>query len=144
MKSKNRRSKAKFPALRKELNVKTRADYIEPDYIDGVYNKDGKCVIRPLTEEEKEWLNKFYEESIITSFKKDGTDFLDSVEDRRKAYRENNYRNACIMNVKKATGQLDAFDETAFDKISYDRFSHLDVEVALINEVIKYEEDEED
>lgn len=67
-KKSNRREKVKYPALNKGLNTLSRKDYIEPDYVDGVYDKDGKKVIRSLTEEETEWLNQFYEESIITNF----------------------------------------------------------------------------
>lgn len=141
MKKKTKRSKAKYPALKKDLNLRSRRDYIEPEYINGVYDENGRQVIRALTAEEKEWLNKFYEETVVTSFKKDGTDFLDSVEERRAAYRDNNHRNSCLMNVKSAAGQLDTFDEKAFDKLSYDRFSYLDHEIALINQIIEEDED---
>lgn len=64
----NRRNKAKYPALQKKYNLKGRQDYIEPDYIDGVYDQNGVQVIRPLNAEEKEWLNKFYEETVSTNF----------------------------------------------------------------------------
>lgn len=50
------------------MNLSSRKDYIEPDYINGVRDKDGKEVIRPLTDSEKEWLNKFYEETVVTNF----------------------------------------------------------------------------
>lgn len=63
-----KRSKSKFPALEKGLNLKSRADYIECSYIDGVYDKDGRQVIRPLTDKEKSFLNKFYEETVVTNF----------------------------------------------------------------------------
>jgi hypothetical protein len=64
----NKRSKSKFPALNKGLNLKSRKDYIEPDYINGVKNADGETVIRPLTEGEKKFLNDFYAETVITDF----------------------------------------------------------------------------
>lgn len=64
----NRRSKSKFPALNKGLNLSLRKDYIEPDYINGVVDENGDVVIRPCNEEEKAFLNQFYEESIITNF----------------------------------------------------------------------------
>ena len=65
---KNRRAKSKYPALNKGLNLSSRKDYIEADYIDGVRDKDGNVVIPPMNEEEKQWLNDFYEETIITNF----------------------------------------------------------------------------
>lgn len=68
---KNRRSKAQYPALEKRFNLKMRQDYIEPDYINGVYNREGERVIRPLNNEERKFLNAFYEEVIGANFKHD-------------------------------------------------------------------------
>lgn len=59
--------KGKYPNLDKSQNTKSRSDYIEPDYINGVFNDKGKEVIRPLTEVEKEWLNQFYGEFVAMS-----------------------------------------------------------------------------
>lgn len=64
----SKRSRTKYPALNKGVNLSSRKDYIEPDYVDGVFNKDGKKVIRSLTEKEKAWLNQWYEEAIVTNF----------------------------------------------------------------------------
>jgi hypothetical protein len=133
--STNRRSSAKYPALKKELNIKTRHDYIEPDYINGVVDSEGNKVIRALTHEEKEWLNKFYEEYIITNFKKDGTDLIDDIEDRRTAYRENNHRNVCLFNQKNRMGLLDQYDGGNFEKTVMNRINGIDFEMALINEL---------
>ena len=64
--SKNKRRK--HSGLKKSHNTKARRHVIEADYVDGVYNSKGERVIRPLTEEEKDWLNKFYEETVVTNF----------------------------------------------------------------------------
>lgn len=45
-----------------------RQDYIEPDYVNGVYNDKGEQVIRPLNDDEKRFLNSFYEEVIGANF----------------------------------------------------------------------------
>ena len=37
----SRRARTKYPALNKGLNTLSRKDYIEPDYLDGVFDKDG-------------------------------------------------------------------------------------------------------
>ena len=50
------------------MNLSSRKDYIEPEYINGVYNAKGEQVIRPLSEDEKAWLNKYYEETVVTNF----------------------------------------------------------------------------
>ncbi|NJN50296.1 MAG: hypothetical protein HC798_03970 [Polaribacter sp.] len=68
LKKRNKRDNIKYPALDKGVNLVSRKDYIESDYINGVFDSDGKEVIRPMTDSEKQWLNKFYEETIITNF----------------------------------------------------------------------------
>jgi hypothetical protein len=50
------------------MNLSSRKDYIETDYVNGVYDKTGNPVIRKLTFKEKEFLNKFYEETVVTNF----------------------------------------------------------------------------
>lgn len=45
-----------------------RQDYIEPDYVNGVRNANGEMVIRPLNDEEKKFLNSYYEEVIGANF----------------------------------------------------------------------------
>lgn len=65
----SKRSKLKYPNLDKSVNTKSRSDLIETDYIDGVRNEKNELVIRPLTDKEKEWLNQWYGENVITSSK---------------------------------------------------------------------------
>jgi hypothetical protein len=69
--SPTRRSNAKYPNLNKSLNTKLRRDYLDNTYyVDGVKKKD-EYVIRPLNDDEKEWLNKFNGEYYGASFDKD-------------------------------------------------------------------------
>ena len=82
-KKKTRRQKAKYPALNKSLNLKLRKDYIEPDYVGGVKNDQGELVIRALNDEEKQFLNDFYEESVGANFLHD--DELKDINDEIKA-----------------------------------------------------------
>ena len=63
-----KRENEKYPALNKGVNLSSRKDYIEPDHIDGIYDQYGNELMRPLTEEEKQWLNNFYSETIVTDF----------------------------------------------------------------------------
>lgn len=64
-----RRNKEKYPALKQQFNLRNRKDYIEgSEYINGVYDEEGRQVIRALNDEEKRFLNNFYEETIITNF----------------------------------------------------------------------------
>jgi hypothetical protein len=65
---KNRRANTKNAALKKEFTLKRRLDYLETDYVDGVLDDEGNMAIRPLNEDEKKWLNKFYEEEVHTNF----------------------------------------------------------------------------
>lgn len=69
-KKKTRRSQAKYPALERKFNLKMRQDYIEPDYLmNPVKNSKGE-VIESLRvgDEEREFMNKFYEEVIGANF----------------------------------------------------------------------------
>lgn len=68
---KTRRNNAKYPALEKKYTLSMRQDYLDVEYVNGVYDKDGNEVIRPLTDEEKVWLNKFYEEELNANFNYD-------------------------------------------------------------------------
>ena len=135
----SRRAKEKYPALRRDLNLKVRRYYIEPDYIHGARDKNGKVVIRPLTNDEKAWLNKFYEETVITKFNKDGTDLYDSVEERRKIWRDNNERNRCLFNNTQKRAMLKPFSTEKYDQESIKNVGHLDSELLLINEMEKEE-----
>lgn len=67
-KKKSLRAKTKYPALDKKLNLKLRQDYIETEYVDGVFDEDGNQVMRPLTNEERDFLNRFNEEVVNANF----------------------------------------------------------------------------
>lgn len=56
-KKSTRRSKAQFPALDPKLNLKTRSDLIDVDYLD------------QLNDKEKQWLNDFNSEFVNADFK---------------------------------------------------------------------------
>lgn len=88
-----RRSKEKYPALVPHLNLKTRFENIDYDYVD------------KLTDAEKDWLNRFTEEYVNASFKhknrvhKKKKDELDS-------YKRNNDRNKDVLTRAKASGKI--------------------------------------
>jgi hypothetical protein len=134
-KSSSKRSNAQYPALRKDLNLKGRRYYIEPDYINGVPGIDADSAIRPLTEKEKAWLNKFYEESIIASFTKTRADLHKGGDKRKEIYRENNARNRDLYSVKQKTGQLQSFSSDNYDKMCHESIGHLDFEELLVQNV---------
>lgn len=62
-----KRRKGKYPNLDISQNTKSRTDYIETDYINGVKDRNGKEVIRPLNDEEKAWLDQYYGEHVANS-----------------------------------------------------------------------------
>ena len=63
-----KRNKTKYPNLNNHYNLKSRWEYIETEYINGVFDKQGNRLIRELTKEEKEWLDKFYRETVNANF----------------------------------------------------------------------------
>lgn len=95
MKGKNsKRSRAKYPALLPEYNLKTRFDEIDYDYI------------HKLSNEEKEWLNRFTEEYINAEFRHSGEKLHNTAELKKSCYDKNNARNRCIYTKAKASNQL--------------------------------------
>ena len=53
-KKESRRSQTPYPALQPKFNLKSRQDYMDTEYVNGVYDKEGNQLIRPLDEKEKE------------------------------------------------------------------------------------------
>ena len=86
--TKKKRSDYKYPNLSREVNLKSRQDYIETDYINGIYDNNGNELMRPMTAEEKEWLDTFYGETIVTSSKK----FNPTPETKKLAKRKGKYK----------------------------------------------------
>lgn len=104
--AKSKRAKAKYPALKPELNLKTRYELIDYDYI-------GK-----LNEEEKKWLNQFTEEYVNASLDSENVEnnFHNTQELKRDCYRRNNARNRDILTRAKASGNHVSTDELLLNK----------------------------
>ncbi len=93
-KKSNRRARTKYPALKRHLNLKTRYDLVDYDYVES------------LTEEEKEWLNRFTEEYVHANFKHEGKQLHKTKKMKKTCYDANNSRNRDIFTKSKAAGQL--------------------------------------
>ena len=85
------RNKERYPALNFKRQVKTRLDQLDIDYLD------------QLSASEKEFLNRFLEETVIANFKHKGEKIY---EDPREFYGANNARNRCQYTKAKAMGML--------------------------------------
>lgn len=99
----SRRERTKFPALKPELNLKTRFDLIDMDekyWAD--LKKDPKAM---------EYLNSFNEEFVNASFKKGKKHLHKTKNQRRDSYNRNNARNRCIYTREKAQGKLDYIED---------------------------------
>ncbi len=88
-KTKSRRDKALNPALDRKFMPRVRQELIDYDYLD------------QLNPEEKAWLNKFSDEYINASFKKDGTDIQPYEKYGKDSNDRNNSRNRCIYTALK-------------------------------------------
>lgn len=63
------RSSKKYPNLDKKMHTKRRQNYVDSIYyVNGVKNRDGEEVIRPLNDSEKEFMDKFIKEYYCASF----------------------------------------------------------------------------
>lgn len=88
-KTKKRRDSIKHPALDKKYMPRVRQELVDYDYID------------QLSPEEKDWLNKFSDEYINASFKKDGTDIQSYEKYGKDSNDRNNARNRCLYTALK-------------------------------------------
>lgn len=75
--------KQQYDYLNKQGTVKTRREFIEADYADGIFDSHGREVMRPLTPEEREWLSQFYAETEHCNFSK-----TQEIEAQEQAYKE--------------------------------------------------------
>lgn len=112
-KSKADRKSVKYPALDPKVNPRIRRDYSDQDYI------------KSLSEEEKDWLNRFNEEWVNANFKHKGervhpVEYKNKIKikngDKRtvdvykqKCEHSNNARNRDAFAISKASNILEAF-----------------------------------
>lgn len=112
---KTKRQKNRYPALNKEVNLKTRSDLIEADYLD------------KLSKKELEWLNNFNEEYINANFKHSGKrihkktvktkivkksgEIKEVDTEKQDAEARNNARNRCIFTREKAANRLNYYSQ---------------------------------
>ncbi len=94
MKKKNKRNNTKYPALNPSLNLKTRTDLLDYDYLD------------KLNDKEKEWLNRFTEEYTHAKFNHKGKRIQKTKEQVKDSYDRNNSRNRDILTRVRASGRL--------------------------------------
>lgn len=136
----SRRKQTKYPNLNPGLNLKKRTEVIETDYVNGVRNEKGEMVIRPLNEDEKAWLDKFYKE-YINGEKLDDDSLHDKDEHQTDLYLANNARNRDIYTSKKIGNKLKQLDIDEYDRFLGEvaNKSGRDPEIVIENEIEKRE-----
>lgn len=95
-KRKTKRSSKLYPALDPGVNLKSRIDKIDYDYID------------KLNDEEKKFLNKFTEEYVNGYFKKH-TKRINR--NKKEMYDKNNAANRCLYTKTKSYGSLNYLED---------------------------------
>lgn len=106
------RHKEKYPALNPKRAVKNRKELLE----------DVQEYVHLLSEEEKEWLNRFLEETVVTNFQHKGKLLYKKQADKRALWRENNARNKCIYTASRVGGKLDyIYNNEYLDSIFQDQ-----------------------
>lgn len=100
-KKKTRRSSKKYPALIPEMNLKTRQELIDYDYID------------KLSESEKAWLNKFTEEYVGANLDRENfkNNLNNTKEMKQGIDKMNNLRKFDIYTNLKVINMLDSLDD---------------------------------
>jgi len=77
-----------------------------------------------LSPKEKEWLDRFTSEYIITNFKHRGDKIITDEEEKKALYRDNNRRNTDIFSMSKANGKLTFGVKTSGEKTSSTKSKH--------------------
>ena len=76
------RSKAIRPNLDFRYTIQSRHEFLDSNkYINGVRNSDGEMVIRPLNNEELDWLDKFFAGDLNASFSEYNSDMFELSEE---------------------------------------------------------------
>lgn len=119
------------PELKPTMNLKGRQDYMDVEYVDGVYDKHGNQVIRKLTDDEKDFLAQFYKERLNAD--RSNSEHYHTDEEWKEIYKENNARNRCLLNKTKKMGTLDSFDVKTSDKRFVKEIGDSDLELMIIH-----------
>lgn len=99
------------------MNLRTRTELIDYDYLD------------KLNDKEKEWLNKFSEEYIGASIKKDEKPMHKTKRLRKDCYDRNNARNRCILTRAKASGTINYLEDLKKEENALDGLDRLVYEI---------------
>jgi len=133
-KKKSVRNSKKRPELDPTMNLKGRQDYMDTDYINGVYDKDGNELIRPMTSKEKDFLAQFYKETLNADNR--NSKFYSTEEEWKDIYGENNARNRCLLNQSKKMGKLDRFSIKDSDKKFIKELGDYDAELLNVEQEV--------
>lgn len=108
-KKRTRRSSLKYPALSPQHALRSRFEETE----------DLASYANTLSDEDKDWLNRFAEEEIHCNLKHSG-EKLNDVSDpavRSRIYSRNNQRNRCILTRETAKGSIQFLEDLDIDNI---------------------------
>jgi len=123
--------KKKFQHMSKRGSRIHRQEFIETHYINGVYNDKGEQVIRPLSLEEKSFLNKYYKEFVHGTFNTDAESTrlfkraktLSKTKENVKFHKENGFYPEEVQNA------IDKFNEKSksLGNLAYDFFDQREI-----------------
>lgn len=100
-----KRSKTKYPGLKKELYSKIKQQYFDIDYVNS------------LSEDEKQWLNDFMNEYYGANLNESKERMHNTDVLRKDVFDRNNARNRDIYNVARTGGRLDSLDEALLNQL---------------------------
>ena len=92
---KTKRSKTKYPGLVKSVNTKNRQHLIDEDYI------------KKLSEEQKDWLNRFNEEYNNANFNHPGDKLHKTKEEELECYNRDYARKMDVLVMGRVNNKLD-------------------------------------
>jgi len=94
-KSKSNYNKQKYASFNVKYQVGVRKELLSDiDYID------------KLSDEDKDWLNRYLQETVVANFNHGGESIIKDQKLRREIYKENNKRNSDVYSLGKSKGSL--------------------------------------
>lgn len=122
-KKKTKRGREKYPNLKPQLQLKTRYELYDMDYID------------KLSDEEKAFMNKFMGEYANAALDTENLEnnLHNTKELKKDCQDRNNARNRCILTKANATGIIDNIDELKESQLSENYEDLLILKISLRN-----------
>lgn len=122
----NKRNADKFAALKPHLNLKSRSELLDYDYLD------------KLSDKERLWLARFTDETIHAKFDHTGPKIYKTKKAKRQIYGTNNARNRDVLTMGRAAYTMGNIDDLDIKDDTEQQDRTLELHVELKKVLVKF------